>query len=287
MLKSKIARLSNRIWKKERIRKKAIDIGVASHIIPSHKGYQKFILMGMPRSGSNFLVSSLRSRKNIIAYGELFSEKSHKRRDIQWDTPGYTATEEALMLRDTDPVAFLESMVFKRMPTRVEALGFKLFYHHADENWECVWPYLKEQDLKVLHLKRRNYLKVLLSISVAMRTGQFLIENKEKLRQQAIALDYDECLHWFEMTKAWETEFDSYFNDSLVVFYEDLVKNYSKNMQIIQEYLNVRVGETRSPLKKQARFPLDKAITNFDQLKSGFADSEWAVFFEPEEISIS
>ena len=187
------------------------------------------------------------------------------------------------MLRDTDPVAFLESMVFKRMPTRVEALGFKLFYHHADENWECVWPYLKEQDLKVLHLKRRNYLKVLLSISVAMRTGQFLIENKEKLRQQAIALDYDECLHWFEMTKAWETEFDSYFNDSLVVFYEDLVKNYTQHMQIIQEYLNIRVGETRSPLKKQARLPLDKAITNFDQLKSRFAGSEWAVFFEHEE----
>lgn len=287
MLKSKIARLSKRIWKKELIRKKVIDIGVASHIIPSHKAYQKFILMGMPRSGSNFLVSSLRSRKNIIAYGELFSEKSHKRRDIQWGTPGYTATEEALMLRDADPVAFLESMVFKRMPTRVEALGFKLFYHHADKNWECVWPYLKEQDLKVLHLKRRNYLKVLLSMSVAMRTGQFLLEKKEKLQQQAIALDYDECLHWFEMTKAWETEFDSYFNDSLVVFYEDLVKNYTQNMQIIQEYLNIRVGETRSPLKKQARLPLDKAISNFHQLKSRFAGSEWAVFFEPEDISVT
>ena len=170
MLKAKIARLANRAWKKELIRKKALDIGVATHIVSSHKDYQKFIIMGMPRSGSNFLASSLRSRKNIITYGELFSEKSHDRRDIQWDTPGYTATEEALMLRDSDPVAFLESMVFKKMPTYVEAVGFKLFYHHADENWECVWPYLKEQNLKVLHLKRRNYLKVRLSMSVAMRT---------------------------------------------------------------------------------------------------------------------
>ena len=58
-------------------------------------------------------------------------------------------------------------------------------------------------------------------------------------------------------------------------------------MQIIQEYLNVRVGETRSLLKKQARLPLDKAITNFDQLKSRFAGSEWAVFFEPEEVSVT
>lgn len=52
------------------------------------------------------------------------------------------------------------------------------------------------------------------------------------------------------MTKAWEDEFDSYFKDSLVVYYEDLVRNYTQNMQVIQEYLNVRVGETHSPIKK-------------------------------------
>jgi hypothetical protein len=126
-------------------------------------------------------------------------------------------------------------------------------------------------------------LKVRLSLSVAERTRQFVSRNKKKSQQQAIALDYDKCLHWFEMTKAWETKFDSCFNDSLVLYYEDLVKNYTQNMQIIQEYLNVRVGETRSPLKKQARLPLDKAILNFNQLKSRFAGSEWAVFFEPEE----
>lgn len=281
MLKAKIARLNYLIRRKSiEIGKKSIDIGVASHIISSHKGYQKFILTGMPRSGSNFLASSLRSRKNIITYGELFNENSRERRDILWDTPGYKATEGALMLRDADPVAFLESMVFKRMPTYVEALGFKLFYHHADQNWECVWPYLKEQNIKVLHLKRRNYLKVHLSMSVARRTRQFLVQDKKKSQQLAIALDYDECLHWFEMTKAWETKFDSYFNDALVVTYEDLVKNYTQTMQAIQEYLNVRVGETRSPLKKQAQLPLDKAIINFDQLKSQFAGSEWAVFFE-------
>lgn len=40
------------------------------------------------------------------------------------------------------------------------------------------------------------------------------------------------------------------------------------------------------PLKKQAQLPLNKAIIKFDQLKSRFAGSEWAVFFEPEEISV-
>ena len=277
MLKTKLAYLI------KRIRKNAVDIGAASHTIRSHRDYQKFIIMGMPRSGSNFLASSLRSRRNVITYGELFNEQSRKRRDILWDVPGYRTTEKALTLRDGDPVGFLESMVFKRMPHYVEAVGFKLFYHHADENWACVWPYLKEQDLKVLHLKRRNYLKVLLSMSVAMRTRQFVSRNSEKSRQEPIALDYSECVHWFEMTKAWETKFNTYFKDSLVLDYEDLVKNYGQNIRNIQEYLNVRVGETYSPLKKQSQLPLDKAIINFAQLKNQFAGSEWEVFFEREE----
>jgi len=36
------------------------------------------------------------------------------------------------------------------------------------------------------------------------------------------------------MTKAWETKFESYFHDSLVLYYEDLVKNYTQNMQKYQ-----------------------------------------------------
>ena len=134
MLKTKIAGLN------ALIRKKAIDIGVAYHIISSHKGCQKFIILGLPRTGSNLLASSLPSRKNIITYGELFNEQSRKRRDISWGVAGYKTTEKALMLRDADPVAFLESMVFKRIPAYVEALEFKLFYLHADENCESVWP---------------------------------------------------------------------------------------------------------------------------------------------------
>lgn len=274
MFKAKVVRVN------KLLRKKAIDIGVASGVIRSHKGYQKFIIMGMPRSGSNFLASSLRSRRNIVAYGELFSEQSRKRRDILWDTPGYETTRKALTLRDKDPIAFLESMVFKRMPAYVEAVGFKLFYHHADENWQCVWPYLKAQDVKVIHLKRRNYLKVFLSMSNAMRTRQFVSRNREKSSQQPITLDYNKCLDWFEMTRAWETKFDTYFDDSLEIYYEDLAKDYTQNMRTIQEYLNVRVGETHSPLRQQARLPLNKAITNYAELKSRFASSEWAEFFE-------
>ena len=76
MLKTKIAGLD------KLIRKKAMDIGVTPHIISGDKGYQKFNVLGLPRAGSNLLASSLRSRRDIITYGELFNERSRKRRDI-------------------------------------------------------------------------------------------------------------------------------------------------------------------------------------------------------------
>jgi hypothetical protein len=95
-----------------------------------------------------------------------------------------------------------------------------------------------------------------------MRKQEFVSGNKEKSSQLVIDLGYDECLRWFEMTKEWKTKFDSYFDGSPKVYYENLVKNYTQNMRIIQEFLNLHVGETSFPLRIRARLPLDKAIIN-------------------------
>jgi len=274
MLKARISRLNIQL------RKQMTDFGLACNVIKGHEDYTRFIILGMPRTGSNFLASSLRSHKNIITYGELFSEQSRMRRDILWDIKGYQTTQKALVLRDEDPIGFIETLVFKKMPVSVQALGFKLFYHQADENWECVWPYLESQELKVLHLKRKNYLKVFLSLSVAMRTKQFVSTNKKVIRQQPIELDYEDCLRWFERSKEWEQKYDTYFKDCMMLYYDDLVSDYDRQMRAIQEYLNVSVCDVSSVLKKQAQLPLNKAIENYGQLKSRFSGTEWEVFFE-------
>lgn len=274
MLKARISRLN------KQLRKEITDFGLACNVIKGHKDYTRFIILGMPRTGSNFLASSLRSHKNIVTYGELFSEQSRMRRDILWDIKGYKTTQKALSLRDKDPIGFLETMVFKKMPVVVQALGFKLFYHHADESWECLWPYLQSQKLKVLHLKRKNYLKVFLSLSVAMQTKQFVSKNKKVLQQQPVELDYKDCLRWFERSKAWEDKYDTFFEDSMMLYYDDLVSDYDGQMRAVQEYLNVSACDASSILKKQAQLPLDKAIENYGQLKSRFSGTEWEVFFE-------
>jgi LPS sulfotransferase NodH len=274
MLKAKISRFN------KQLQKQMTDLGLACNIIKGHEDYTRFIILGMPRTGSNFLASSLRSHKNIVTYGELFSEQSRMRRDILWDSKGYQTSQRALVLRDEDPIGFLEDMVYKNMPVAVQAVGFKLFYHQADENWECVWSYLQSQKLKVLHLKRKNYLKVFLSLTVAMRTKQFVSSSKKVIRQQPVELDYGDCLRWFERSKAWEEKYDAFFKDSLMLYYDDLVNDYDRQMHEVQKYLNVNACEVSSVLKKQAQLPLDKAIENYGQLKNRFSGTEWEVFFE-------
>lgn len=256
------------------------DYGLACNVIKGHKDYTKFIILGMPRSGSNYLASSLRSHKNIIAYGELFNEQSRMRGDILWDTQGYQTTQDAIMLRDADPIVFIESMVYRKMAGSVKAVGFKLFYHHADKDWECVWPYLKSQDLKVLHLKRKNYLKAYLSMNVAMQTRQFVLMGNKASQQQPVKLDYEKCLRWFERSKKWEEQYDTFFKDSMVLYYDNLVNDYDQQFIAIQEYLNVRISDVSSAMKKQAQLPLYRAIENYEQLKRDFSGTEWESFFE-------
>ena len=59
----------------------------------------------MGRTGSNFLVSSLQSQKNVIAFGEIFNNAHYDR--INWKYPGYRKSDIALEKRENSPQEFI------------------------------------------------------------------------------------------------------------------------------------------------------------------------------------
>ena len=260
-----------------------IEFSLEKNIINGHDDYTKFIILGMGRTGSNFLVSSLQSQNNVITFGEIFNNAHHEH--IYWKQPGYRKSDIALDMRENSPQEFISSMVFRKMPKWISAVGFKLFYYHGkEEQWKCIWPFLKNmQDLKIIHLKRKNLLETYLSMSYAMQDLQWLIKSKKDANtKQAIELDYDETLKGFKQIREWENEYDSYFSNQSMqeVFYEDLVNNHDSEMTRIQEFLKIPTSKTHASTKKQSDKKLSESISNFDELKKQFIGSEWAVFFE-------
>ncbi len=252
-------------------------------LFPGHRDYTKFIILGRARTGSNFLASLLRSHRRIMCFGELFN---NLRRDtIFWDYPGCEVTPEALGLRERDPVAFIDTRVFASVPRHVKAVGFKLFYVHAqEEHWRGVWDHLKSHtDCKVIHLRRRNIVRVHLSEKIAFQTQRWsILRDDDAYRDVAVEVTFGECLKMLGQTREYVERYQRLFadHDVLEVFYEDLVSNFDAETDRIQRFLGVARRRLRAATRKQARQPLTTMISNYAELKRQCEGTPLAVFLD-------
>ena len=106
------------------------------------KKYTQFIILGRSRTGSNLLRGLLNDHSKIVVLGELFQNEQ----EIGWAYPGYTQTARELSIFRKKPVDFLEQSVYRNFPIGISAVGFKIFYYHAQtNNWRPVWSHLHDQ----------------------------------------------------------------------------------------------------------------------------------------------
>ena len=245
----------------------------------SYSNYQKFIILGRSRSGSNYLRGLLNSHSQIHVFGELFQNKDQ----IGWAMSGYPQDDHTLQEFREHPVDFLEKKVFHNFPRRIRAVGFKIFYYHArDEQWLPVWEYLKALGgLKILHIKRKNILQTHLSRQRAIFTDSWFNLTGEKEQFKPISLDYEACMQDFIQTRQAEIETAAFFADHpiLDVYYEELSEKNEQVMAEVMDFLGVRREQLKPETFKQSSQTLSTAIVNYGELKERFQGTPWAEFF--------
>jgi LPS sulfotransferase NodH len=246
----------------------------------SHNDYTKFIILGRSRTGSNFLRGLLSSHSQIVVLGELLKNYNA----IEWGTDGYPQTGRDLRIMQTDPARFLDTIVFRKYPRYVAAVGFKLFYYHAQqEELKPAWEHLRERkDIRVIHLKRRNILKTHLSRQRAEMTDLWTNVGGSKEVEKPIQLDYEKCLQDFIQTRQWEKDYALFFKDhpKIELDYEDLVADYVSVAHDIQDFLGVKDEPVKPQTHQQSHWPLSRAVANYAELRGKFMGSEWEEFFE-------
>jgi LPS sulfotransferase NodH len=249
------------------------------NLVGGHTDYTRFIILGRSRSGSNFLRGLLNSHSQIITFEELFKNPE----TIGWGLDGYPQDQRTLHRFQTDPVGFLESDVFGKMPLKIRAVGFKAFYYHAyGTSLEPIWSFLKAHNqIRVLHLRRKNILKTHLSKKRAEITDSWINLTGEKEQAPSVTLDFEECRSDFEQTRAWEETYSKFFqqHEVMELVYEDLARNYVERMKAVQAFLGVDPEKVEPQTFKQASRPLSEAITNYSELKHRFAGTPWEEFF--------
>ncbi len=256
----------------------ALDTG----LLPGQKEYIRFIILGRSRVGSNFLRGLLNSHPQIVVYAEIFQNKSN----IDWGLQGHYQSKPIMQLFHEQPVDFISKKVFGKFPEKVRAVGFKIFYYHAqDDKWAPVWDYLRsDMSIRVIHLKRRNILRTHLSRKRAVLEDSWINITGTSDKNSPITLNYEECLADFTQTRGWEKQYDLLFQDhpKLEIVYEDLSSDYTHQLTKIQEFLDVEKESVAPQTFKQATKPLSQTINNYKELKMLFENTQWAEFFSED-----
>lgn len=253
-----------------------------------HRRYQKFVVVGVARTGSTLLLDLLNSDEQVLAFGELFRGGAA----IGWDRWPFQTRQSPRLLRlhDTEPLEFLRTAVYCRWPREIGAVGFKLFYYHARTGPQAaVWDYLRNAtDVAVIHLKRRNILAQYLSLRAAHATNVWST-SKPDAPLEPLRLDPEDCLRHFIEVRGQEEACDAFFGGErmLTIVYEDLVADRGGVMNRVAAHLGLRLRSMDAKLVRQRTQPLPSAIANYEQLRDCFAGSRWESFFQSPEPALS
>jgi LPS sulfotransferase NodH len=216
-----------------------------------------------------------------MCFGEFFNSSIG---GIDWKSYRYPQSQKLKRQLDEDPVSFLEKQVFCNFPSHIEAVGFKIFYQHAKTSKsQKVWKRLENsKDFKIIHLRRENILKTVLSLQKAFQTDRWINTANALEPSIQVKLEYEYLANSFLEIKNYEKEYDKLFRHHSVLnlTYENLLADSEKETNRIQKFLNLNEATLVAKTHRQSSQSLSDSITNYKELKARFSDSQWAKFFD-------
>lgn len=238
-----------------------------------------FIVLTRGRTGSNLLLSFFGNHPEIRMQNEIFGQ-------YLMETAAYTTA-----INEHGAPSFLRDFYKRR--DRELAVGAKILYYQIEAEYADrfnvpslvdVPAYLqKVYRLKIVHLKRRNYLKTIVSWKLAHQTNQWVrLNNDEVMNDETqIVLTPEECMQEFSKLEEWERKYDLYFENQpgITLYYEDLIKAPQEIANEIFDFLQVKRMEVTPGTKKQTSKPIQEIISNYSELKTYFQNSRWSIFF--------
>ena len=277
--------------------------------------HTRFIVFGGARTGSNMLVFALNSSREIACFGELFRFMDDS---IDFRVAGYNKHSAAdLELRNGDFSRFLDQRIFVEM-RGVVAVGFKIHYTHFF-GFPGLKEWLAEQhDIRVVHLRRRNLLRMLVSTEIAKTTGDWIdpvapsLSNQlepakllnalrhpahyaarllqllrpkpteRKSQREPVTLSPQECKDFFMKTEILIKRYEELFSEHrvLTLFYEDLLGDLRGTLDSAQDFLGVSPQALEIGTKRQNPEPLHMLISNYGELCAAFKGTPCEQFLD-------
>jgi hypothetical protein len=268
------------------------------------------VLLARQRSGTNPLRSVLATHPDIFCVPEVFNDRPSPDFKLEVDTnwAGYLVKRAGGDLRSVLAAAdhrelFLDFLEYLRAFSDKRFMVIDVKYnstHHVMKYWRFIteepflFTLLKEQGIRVLNLRRENYLRYWLSEVKAQLTQSWEAFDESVVGEQKwyrekyagrarqedprVRLDVDETLATLELCRT-ENElvaasfagYEHYLELEYTELFAEIGAPASESaLGRICEWLGVTPGfaERRPQYKKQSALPLERTIENFEEISA-------------------
>jgi len=227
-----------------------------------------FVILFLERDGSTYMISMLRSHPEIRALYERFAVMRQK---------GQSAQEQ---------LAWAQEFFTPPLIGRTAAIGFK------SKLVDVLDPagfarLLHEKQCRILHMRRRNLVKAVVSKINARRlheaTGNWNLYEKSD-RQPPMTVDPERFATLLrereELDEALATFVEQLELPIQTICYEDLLLNRDDVLERIFSFLGVRAYPLEETTMKHTKDDLHQVLENFDELRAPYLNTEYEPMFD-------
>ena len=215
--------------------------------------YIPFVILCEPRSGSTLLHTYLNFHPQIQSYGEILRETWEVKKDAH-----------------ADP---LENSIRKPHAPKIKAVGLKLFYFYYEHALYAgaFQEILKNHDIKIIHLIRKDILKLYISLQRAEKTNVWS-STKAPVREavEKITINIEDFRYFATTYVQRQKTFQNLFQNHPIhnITYEDLSSNPDDVLKGVQKFLGVSIKKLQSLLQKQNAENMEGLLINYEEAKA-------------------
>lgn len=240
---------------------------------------QKFIILTTQRTGSTMLWRYLNQHPDMDVSGEIFMRKnksdgtyaSFRRKNIK--NRLYYFLNRKMLIN-----SYLAD--FFKQRSKSMAVGFKLMYGQVNES---LLQWLIENDVKIIHLIRKNTLKMILSRMTAKKRKLYHTDQYRAIKIIQVPLDPQKTKNEIKRSIQTVDLFRSKVRnlESLEIYYEDISTNISNQAKIIYDFLNLSHFECEKiPLKKINPDSIESLVLNYADICQAFTGTEYEKYLQ-------
>jgi len=247
------------LWRRDLGRRVTREVTFRIGSVVGHRSHELFALVGHARTGSNYVLRGLTTASTVRVYNEPFAQ--HNR------GPG----------RSFDEVM---STIAGRQPFSIRVVGFKVFYYHlSDAEWSML---VGVPALRVVHLTRRNRLRTVVSLAIAMKTDRWTgTHGSVSVDERRVTLDVTTLIRRLEEIEAAERIARRRLAGVNVfeLVYEDLLADPLHFFEQVGRFLAINgLDIDKITLPRQNPEALADLIENFDDVKTCLVGSRFASY---------